>query len=309
MISNNQDILSKAEFVYFQCSFQLQHRLPVFYGLPKVHKSPISLCHVVSNTNSFLAVFSIWLDQKMKDLLPLIKSYIKNSSAVISDLNELILPGSKDLYRRRYIYVQEYRYRHRTARRWRFLSHTSTQTPRAISNKFFLEILEAVMRNNIFTFGETYWVQKRGTAMGTPMACTYATLTYGHYENTMLVYFHWYINDILGIWVPHRNNPNRAWKNFNIQLNNWDTLKRKVEEPSVHTTFLDLNINISNSAIKFSTLQKPLSLYLYLYLPPLSAHPLSCLKGQIKWEMKRWEFWKHHYLIHQMPMRMRPFPQ
>lgn len=117
MISNNQDILSKAEFVYFQCSFQLQHRLLVFYGLPKVHKSPISLCHVVSNTNSFLAVFSIWLDQKMKDLLPLIKSYIKNSSAVISDLNELILPGSKDLYRRRYIYVQEYRYRHRTARR------------------------------------------------------------------------------------------------------------------------------------------------------------------------------------------------
>jgi hypothetical protein len=72
MISANRNLLPKAELIYFQRSFQLQHQIPIFYGLPKVHKNPISLQPVVSNTNSFSAIFSVWLDHKMKDLLPLI---------------------------------------------------------------------------------------------------------------------------------------------------------------------------------------------------------------------------------------------
>jgi len=98
MIANSHGILTKAELVYFQCSFHLQHRLPVFYGLPKVYKNPVSLRPVVSNTNSFLAVFSVWLDHKMKSLLPLIHSYIKNSSTVIQDVKELIFPEGAKIF-------------------------------------------------------------------------------------------------------------------------------------------------------------------------------------------------------------------
>jgi hypothetical protein len=53
LITTNIDCLSKAEVLYFQRSFKLRHRLPIFYGLPKVHKSPISLRPVVSSVNSF----------------------------------------------------------------------------------------------------------------------------------------------------------------------------------------------------------------------------------------------------------------
>jgi hypothetical protein len=76
-INNNLHLLSKAEIAYFKRSLLIQHRLPVFYGLPKVHKTPMSLRPVVSCINSLLTVFSTWLDFKMKALLPLVQSYKK----------------------------------------------------------------------------------------------------------------------------------------------------------------------------------------------------------------------------------------
>jgi hypothetical protein len=65
LIIQNQQSLTKAEQTFFQRSFQTFHRTPIFYGLPKVHKMPVSLCPVVSSSNSFLSTFSTWLDFKM----------------------------------------------------------------------------------------------------------------------------------------------------------------------------------------------------------------------------------------------------
>jgi hypothetical protein len=64
IVSDNQDKLSKAEALYFERSLKSHFRLPIFYGLPKVHKTPMSLWPVVSSSNSLLAVFSVWLDYK-----------------------------------------------------------------------------------------------------------------------------------------------------------------------------------------------------------------------------------------------------
>ena len=175
-----------------------------------------------------------------------------------------------------------------------FLHANKDYLPQGFPTQLFLEILKIVMQNNIFSFGETYWLQKTGTAMGTPSACAYAMLSYGHYENESiftnfqgnLLYYRRYIDDVFGIWSPNGNNPEQKWEKFKDQLNKWGTLRWKIEEPSDHATFLDLNIEIKDSRIAFSTFQKPLNLY--LYLPPLSAHPFSCLKGLIKGEMKRY---------------------
>jgi hypothetical protein len=47
---------------------------------------------VVSSSNSLISVFSNWLDLKMKELTPLIKSYTRNSIDVINDLQKINLP-------------------------------------------------------------------------------------------------------------------------------------------------------------------------------------------------------------------------
>jgi hypothetical protein len=295
LITSNRDAISKPELTYFQRSFKQRHRLPIFYGLPKVHKHPIALRPVVSSVNSFLSVFSNWLDFKMKELLPLVKSYTKNSFDVLQDLHRLQIPSNAVLFsadaKSMYtnidtkIGLQSFK---------SFLELNKDLIPNNFPTNLFLKILETVMSNNIFSFADTKWLQLSGTAMGTPTACAYATITYGHHENTEiltkftpnLLYYRRYIDDIFGVWVPPESNQTAVWKNFESTLNAWGSLEWIIEKPSYKTVFLDLNIELINSKIQTSTFQK--SLNLYLYLPPRSAHPPSCFKGLIAGEMRRY---------------------
>jgi hypothetical protein len=71
-----------------------------------------------------------------------------------------------------------------------FFSTYEDRIPLNFPVEFFLTKLEIIMTNNIFTFGDTYWVQLQGTAMGTPAAPLYSILTFGYYKNTkILPYF------------------------------------------------------------------------------------------------------------------------
>jgi len=128
--------------------------------------------------------------------------------------------------------------------------------------------------------------------MGTPVACSYATVSFGQYENTIilpnfnshLLYYKRYIDDIFAIWLLNQDNNAQAWNDFKNTLNNWGSLKWTVEEPTTKTVFLDFNIQLKGSSILTSTYQKTMNLY--LYTPPLSAHPPSCFKGLIAGELQ-----------------------
>ncbi len=89
IINSHLTSISDSERIFFQRSLKSRLRLPIFYGLPKVHKSPVTLRPVVSSSSGLLTIFSTWLDYRMKELLPLIKSYTRNSFDVIKDLKQL----------------------------------------------------------------------------------------------------------------------------------------------------------------------------------------------------------------------------
>ena len=81
--------LSPAERQYFERSFPETHRNPMFYIVPKVQKEPVKYRPVVSCINSFNAIFSTWLDYKMKQLLHCIPTYLKDSNDLLTDLAAL----------------------------------------------------------------------------------------------------------------------------------------------------------------------------------------------------------------------------
>lgn len=188
LITSNATKLTKAELTYFQRSLTNHHRIPIFYGLPKVHKTPFSLRPVVSTSGSLLAIFSTWLDFKMKDLLPYVLSYTKNSESIIKDLQHLHLPEEALLFTAdaKSMYTNIDSNTGITSIR-DFITTNISQLPQDFPTDLFLQTLKIVMENNVFEFAGSYWLQLIGTAMGTPAACAYATISYGQHENSVIL--------------------------------------------------------------------------------------------------------------------------
>jgi hypothetical protein len=107
----------------------------------------------------------------MKELLHFIPSYIKNSTELLKELKPIILPPGAKLFTAdassMYTNID-------TPTGLQVLTNLFEQNINSIPNDFpktfFLRTLEIVMNNNIFTFSNTFWLQLKGTAMGTPAA-------------------------------------------------------------------------------------------------------------------------------------------
>ena len=182
-----------------------------------------------------------------------------------------------------------------------------------------LEALELVMRNNIFQFDNTFWIQLTGTAMGTSVACVYATIYYSYHEETKLLrafehnsrapttlmpvplmpvpksngalFLHSrYIDDALQILDAAKLPQGLTLHSFAAdaaKLMKFGTLEWKVETPTKEVNFLDLTITIeADGSITTKTFVKPMNLH--LYIPPQSAHPKGVLRSLIFGNIKRY---------------------
>jgi hypothetical protein len=282
--------LSLAERQYFERSFTETHRNPMFYIIPKVQKEPVKYRPVVSCINSFNAIFSTWLDYKMKQLLHCIPTYLKDSNDLLTDLAALPkLPENARIFTADATAMYTNIATATALEAFNFLfDHYKKEIPENFPREFFLQALEIVMNRNLFQFDDTFWLQLDGTAMGTPAACLHATISYGIYERNkilpayrnFLLFYKRFIDDVLGIWIPSTDGTDDDhWEKFKLAMNGWGKLKWVISERSKKADFLDLTISLEKGKILTRTFQK--SMNLYLYIPPISAHPTSCFKGLI----------------------------
>ena len=71
-----------------------------------------------------------------------------------------------------------------------------------------MDALRLLMTNNALKFGDTYWLQKVGTAMGAPPAPPWAKIFFGIHEETLLAQlgdilqlYRRFIDNVLGVWL------------------------------------------------------------------------------------------------------------
>jgi hypothetical protein len=280
------------EYEYFRKALMQPQRVPQFYGTPKVHKNkqPTPFRPVVAQCGSLSAIISTYIDYKLQKFTKSIPSYITNSTDLLNQLDQLNLPKHARLFTSdatsmytnidptEGIEVLEL-----------YLNKYKDEVKDEVTNiELILSLTNLVMNNNVFQFGDTYWLQKIGTAMGTPCACVYAMIFFAWFERTRiqikyknnLIMYKRQIDDIFGIWIDLPNDNRQRWREFNTDLNSYCKLDWNTEDLTKSVNFLDLTIWIDDSGkLKYKTYQKPMNLF--LYIPAHSAHPPGVLKSLI----------------------------
>ena len=180
----------------------------------------------------------------------------------------------------------------------KFLNKFKNQLPKNCPTEFLIETLEIVMKENIFQFGDTFWLQLMGCAMGTSAAVNYSYTYIGLLEMSgllqefkkYLLFYRRFIDDGIGVWNHGLPDSDKKFKEFFKRLNDWGKLRWTCTGFVPSLEFMDLTISIKNNKLHFKTFQKKQNLY--LYIPPLSAHPKEMIRGLIFGRLRT--YYKHN---------------
>jgi hypothetical protein len=297
-------LITKASTDYFNRSYKLARirRPPQFYLMFKVHKLTLKTRPVVSCIGSFPEIASKWLDYQLSRAVTLCPSHTKDSNQILDDLARLgRLPPNAKLFTSDAVSMYtniDTDHGLQTITKWLDLHENAL--PAAFPTETVISLLARVMKYNVFQLDDCWFQQTNGTAMGTSVACVYATIYYSYHEETCLLpkygtdpilFYRRFIDDVLSIWLVPPMDGAALWNNFTSDMDQFGSLNWEAEPLSHSVNFLDLTIEITpNGDIKTKTFQKTMNLYLYLC--PSSAHPPGVLKGLIFGALRR--YWRQN---------------
>ena len=285
--------------------------LPYFYIAPKVHKKPWKTRPVVSAVASVPEALSRWIDVQLQKVIHLCPAHLTDSWQLLRDIKNIpILPPDVHIFTADAVSMYtniNTTHALDTFTRWFDLHHTDL--PQEFPVNKILAGLDLIMNSNVFSFGNRYFLQTNGTAMGTPCACAYATIYYSYHEEMVLLkdpsllFYRRLIDDAI---VIQRSQPH-SHETFMSSMDNFGPPGKRLKweseagpQRSVH--FLDLHLDLQdNGTIHTRTYQKDMNLY--LYRPPSSAQPKSILYGLIYGTLHRYHWqntdpqWFNHYVM------------
>jgi hypothetical protein len=286
-------------------------RFPQFYILPKVHKSPILGRPIVAAHSAPTTSLSRWVDRQLKRLLPVIPTFVKGSLDVLQKLKEFEIrpraiskdPVINSLPKGLCLFAADVSSLYPSIPQQKgvaavreFLRVNAMGNP---DPRFRIEetripticaALEFVLQNNYFTFEDDLFHQLIGTAMGTNLAPSFATIFLHQYE----MGFFWkyrhifpfvvrFIDDFFGVSLTTPEETKRLIKSELEQPTNGIIL---TVETGHSVPFLDLQISILGGQLSTRLFQKDLNLF--LYNPYTSYQPRSVKIGLIKGEVIRY---------------------
>ena len=265
-----------------------------FYLLAKVHKTPWKTRPIISVSGSLLHGLGKWVDMCLQHIISTLPYVCRSSYHLAQELRALKLQ-SADVHLFTMDAVSMYTNidtKHALTVIGTFINKPNIKNllqHQGVNPKILLDGLTIIMSNNVFKFGDTYWYQKTGTAMGTPPAPPYATLYFALHEMEVikkfprLLFYRRLIDDGLGAW---QGPADANFEEFKATINNYGKLSWEFSSMAKEVNYLDLTISVvpdsppgRSCSLGFKLFEKALNLY--LYLPPNSAHPPGILKGLI----------------------------
>lgn len=289
--NEDESSISRANRLFLTRSLdQNKDPFAYFYLLAKIHKKPWVTRPIVSYSGSLLHGLGRWADRELQRICRHLPFALRSSTDLVRDLRLLDnLPPDAKLFTcdavSMYTNIDT---KHALSEIETFLAASDIPALENVNTKALVEALKIIMGHNVFRFGDTYWAQLTGTAMGTPPACMWATLYFAIHEERVipqfadtLDFYRRFIDDGFGLWKPLPDPIADAarWSDFQKAFSSYGKLSWEFSTRSSSVDFLDLTITITKGRVETCLYEKALNLY--LYLPPHSAHPPGVLKGLI----------------------------
>ena len=260
------------------------------YFIPKLHKTPIGMRPICASQAWITYWSSVYIHLSTFPLLRKIKSYISNSAELVKMLDtikppqhfQLLEADVDNLYPS--IDINDGLHALKS-----FLTKTGMHYTQV---SLLVNLTRWVLTNNYVTFGDKTFLQKSGTAMGTPCAVIFACI-YMHvieqealdlfsstrYLIKAVFLFVRFIDDLIAIVSDHNSgleimrllNSRRRSIHFTFKIRNSEA------------QFLDLTLyktNVKhNHQLSVRAYSKPMNKF--LFLPPTSCHPQHVFSGWI----------------------------
>lgn len=265
---------------------QTEARCPYLYGLPKIHKLPVTFRPIVSGNGHPTEKLSIFIDFLLQPYVALNDFFLKDSTDLLKTLEPI-----KNLDQEKTILfsldvvsmytnipldelinsIMDTIYKNPND----FLRHKNiTYNPTLVE-----KLLELTLFNNFFQFNNKYYQQIHGIAMGTPCACSTSDIficnwikqAFSSMETKPFLYKQ-YRDDGFGIW----QGPTTELLKFVEKLNQMHPTLKFTVTYGKQIDYLDLTISINNfGSISTETYYKPTDSFAYLHSE--SNHPKHCI--------------------------------
>jgi menaquinone-dependent protoporphyrinogen IX oxidase len=172
--------ISKDDNTFLWQSLEVNDKYIYFYITAKVHKTPWKPRPITLTAGSITHGLGRWVDQELKPIVKKLPSYIRSSAHLLERLKAINYdPSNVSLFSCDTISMYT---NINTAPVLEVLHPFLRTLPLCAgcqADAITSTALEIRMRQNVFKFGDTFWRQKSGTAMGTPPGANYAELYYG----------------------------------------------------------------------------------------------------------------------------------
>jgi hypothetical protein len=264
-------------------------RCPFLYGLPKVHKEPVSIRPIVSGNEHPTEFVSIYIDHVLKAIPPTHPYYLGDSSQLIRDLNSIgTIPTNGILFSIDVVSMYTVippaemvdSIRRALAEKGELLWSERTLMPTA-NTEFVVAATELVLAHNQFQFDGHFYKQRKGIAMGTPAACVLTDIFICDYiqklwsrEVRQPMYYRQYRDDGIGLWQGTPRDLEEIVERMN---ESHPSIKFTLEVGGKKLSFLDLEIRIKDGKIETETYYKPT--FSGHYLSWMSNHPPGCRRA------------------------------
>lgn len=280
-IGLNLGIITEVNYDFLLPSFP---RTPVLYTLPKVHKAPINPPGrpIVSGSGSIFQPSAIFLDRLLRTFATSGKSYIKDTTQFL----KLLLDFNHDLSSITLVTLD-------VKSLYTSIPHDmgmeairdvlSTSNYSGQEQEFILTLLNFVLTRNYFLFGDLFFEQTKGTAMGSNVAPTYAVIFMNIFEDRH-VYQHplysrvrmytRYIDDVFLLWSGDES----ELLDFITHLNSIiPSIQFSYQYSKKDISFLDVIVSIQDNHFSTDLFSKPTDKNAMLHFN--SNHPRHVIRS------------------------------